>query len=470
MKSDKNYQILDITVDIGEGKQDKIIVHEYDSPSILARNFSNKHNLNRKLEFALTKNITELIKEMHNEQLQLTSVITSRPEILTSPCKNIGEKLYVKGLQHKEQIEINKQLLKMQIENKINSTISFKPAINKKSEKIAKLSQSRSTIDIRHQSHQSSEQEYTFTPRINENSIKIAGNSINRTQRLYEEAKLKKNRLEMLNENARKTEFPFRPMISHIGEYSDPQELVERLFTSKDNYTENLESLRKKYEVTKDPETGQEFFKPNICRTSTALINQNCLRNQEDIWDHLYKTKKKSPEPAQDYPYSPINLDSKAKSEQILLKVKRSRYSEIFQQLSPDINGLIHYKNIDADNIDHMTLKIIMPLLLELEELNQPLNFEEFSDSMDNLLKTLNTAEKDIFFAKQKKNQEEDTEISSKKSLSSSDFANLYQRHVEKKNLSNAKLEIEREKKKKLEIQGCTFKPTTTKYPFSLFK
>lgn len=174
-------------------------------------------------------------------------------------------------------------------------------------------------------------------------------------------------------------------------------------------------------------------------------------------------------ETVEDYPYSPVKLDSKARSDEILLKVKIDRFSEIFHQLNPDANRQIFYQNINVSEVDPNVLKIIMPLLVELEELNQPLNFEEFVDSMDNLLKTLNTAEKDVFLTKQKRKLE-DSEAASKKSLSTSDFTSLYNRHLEQKNSTIAKLEIERAKKKILELEGCTFRPSTTKYPIHLFK
>ena len=169
------------------------------------------------------------------------------------------------------------------------------------------------------------------------------------------------------------------------------------------------------------------------------------------------------------YPYSPINLESKARSDKLLLKVKIDRYSEVFQQLNPDINGQINFENIDMNTVDPLILKIILPLLVELEDLKQPLNFEEFVDSMENLLKTLNTAEKDVFLTKTKKKNEE-TENSMKKSGSNNDIVKLYERHVERKNMTTAKLEIEREKKKKLELVGCTFHPKTIKYPNRIFK
>ncbi|OMJ69840.1 hypothetical protein SteCoe_32336 [Stentor coeruleus] len=462
-RTDRGYEILNITVDVGGGKQDRIIVHENDDPPAVARDFAIKHNLSAKLESALSKNIYELIRDIIKDQFQLSNSFSSKTNASISDPKNYGEKLYMKGLKHKEQVEANKQLLKMQLEREVAQKTSFKPIINENSRKLAKNAQSRSNADIYHHNQQVVETEYTYAPKINEKSLKLAGNSTNRIQELYEEAKLKKQRIQSMYEHAKKTEFPFKPSILVRGQPSSPNEVVERLLNSKQNYDEYIEELRKKYEVTRDPETGQAFFHPNLGKS------YKMQRTQENVWDSLYKQQKRTPEMPEEYPYMPVKLESKARTDKILLKVKIDRFSEIFQQLNPDVNGLIAFKNINMNEIDSIVLKIIMPLLLELEELDQPLNFEEFVDSMENLLKTLSQAEKDVFLTKQKRKIEEQ-DNSTKKSVNSCDFVNLYQRHIDQKSMTSAKLEIEREKKKILELEGCTFHPQTTKYPTSLFK
>ena len=106
-------------------------------------------------------------------------------------------------------------------------------------------------------------------------------------------------------------------------------------------------------------------------------------------------------------------------------------------------------------NLDPIVLNLISPLLIELEQLGQPLSLKEFSDSMDNLIKILTPAEKSNLLIKYKKKNEE-SENSIKKSCSSNDVAKLYERHLERKNATSAKLDIEREKKKRLESMPNT--------------
>ena len=462
MASRRGFEILNITVDIGGGRQDRIIVYENDEPNLVAREFAQRHNLNQKLELALSKNICDLLKDINKEQLLLSSSFSSKADQSTLDCKNYGEKLYAKGLRHKEQVEANKQLLKMQLEKEVAEKTSFQPILNDKSRRLAKTAQTRSTHDVRGYSQPYKEPEYTFAPKINEKSAKLAGSSNNRVQELYDEAKHKKHRIEEMYEHAKKTEFPFKPNTGRKVVQSDPQELVDRLTNSKAGYQKHIEELKAKYEVTQDPETGQEFFKPLIGR------NYRYDRTIENIWESLYKHTPKVVENPVNYPYAPIHLDSKARSDKIILKVKIDRFSEVFNQLNPDASGLISYKNINLHDIEPGMLRIITPLLNELQELDQPLNFEEFVDSMENLFKYLSQAERDVFLTKPKRRVEE-TEASMKKSVSNCDFNRIYHQQVEQKNNCKAKLEIEREKLKILELEGCTFRPQTTRFPNKIY-
>ena len=274
IRSIRGNEILNINVEIGSGKHDRVIVHEFDDPIILAKEFAMRHNLSQKLEIALTRNITDLLKDLAKEQMQLSNAFSSKSEIENLSFNNYGEKLYSKGLKHKEQIEVNKQLLKMKIEKEISESTSFKPIINERSRKIARNIQTRSTTDLRMQTPQDNTMQYTFTPTINEKSLKIAGNNANRIQELYEEAKQRRKRIENMNKEARETEFSFKPDIGFKGKHSNPEELINRLVNSKSTYYQSLEELRKKLEITKDPETGQELFKPNIGKTCQSQQNR----------------------------------------------------------------------------------------------------------------------------------------------------------------------------------------------------
>lgn len=459
----KGMQILSITVDVSATKQDQITIYEHDEASQVCRDFAFKHNLPQNLELALTRSVSSMMQEIAQEQLLLSTSFSSKSLQAPLNYKNIGEKLYAKGLKHKEQIEANNQLLKIQQEKKAAEKTTFHPVISTKSKKLARNIQSRSESDLKKSINttHNSEAEYTFAPKINEKSLKLAGKTENRVQELYEDAKLKKLRIEEMNLNARKNEFPFRPNAASRTEFPDPMEVVTRLVD--DKRFSDIEELRKKYEVDRDPKTGQVFFIPNIGKSNKFE------RMTEDVWDSLYKQQKKNFGEMQEYPHYPVDMKSKEMNERIILKLKLDRYLEVFSMLRPDENGLICYGNIQFNEVDPKILKAIMPLLEELKEIDQPLNFEEFADSMDRLVKTLSHEEKDLFILKPKQKNNKN-EINTKKSHSLSDCTALYLRNVDKKIKVDEKLQIEREKLKIVELQGCTFKPKTTKFPTKVFK
>ena len=68
---DRGKQILVLTIDIGDGRQDFITVHEHDNPQVLAQEFSGKYGLTSKLQKNLHLMISENVKEVLRNELHL---------------------------------------------------------------------------------------------------------------------------------------------------------------------------------------------------------------------------------------------------------------------------------------------------------------------------------------------------------------------------------------------------------------
>ena len=77
-------------------------------------------------------------------------------------------------------------------------------------------------------------------------------------------------------------------------------------------------------------------------------------------------------------------------------KIKKNRYQQIFDELLPDLNGYISKETVYKSNLSDSIKKIIKPLIDELEELEEILDFNEFYNAMENLMKILSPAEKNI--------------------------------------------------------------------------
>lgn len=70
--------------------------------------------------------------------------------------------------------------------------------------------------------------------------------------------------------------------------------------------------------------------------------------------------------------------------------------------LDSDKDGEISADKIDISKLESHILEAFSPLLCEMEELGQSLNFEEFYEASERLLLTLSIDEKDKIFKMQK--------------------------------------------------------------------
>eukprot|EP00828_Plagiopyla_frontata_P024140 TRINITY_DN30821_c0_g1_i1.p2 TRINITY_DN30821_c0_g1~~TRINITY_DN30821_c0_g1_i1.p2 ORF type:complete len:193 (-),score=29.12 TRINITY_DN30821_c0_g1_i1:34-612(-) len=78
---------------------------------------------------------------------------------------------------------------------------------------------------------------------------------------------------------------------------------------------------------------------------------------------------------------------------------------QIFEQFDSDGDGQISSKNIDISQIPNQILELLTPLLYELDEISESLNFEEFLQAVERLLKTFTINQKHqlLKYAQEKK-------------------------------------------------------------------
>jgi hypothetical protein len=476
----RGQEILIMTVSITDDKKDQIIVRENDNPEDLASNFIARYNLNPKLTSLLTEEILSNLSNLnlpfshnpssskfHPTSINKSSTLSSMPKEYPHPdiytqesYENNGQKLYAKGLRQNLQSENHKQALKIRLEQEQNKELTFQPKINPVSNILASRKIDRSIDSIRRKESEMAQfhverqvkelSECTFTPKINLSSSKMIEYkqkpSSKRFEELYEDSLIRKHKQEYLRKHV---EYSFKPEILSTKNVSSSG---ERLFCKKP--FDELEYYRQS--ELKDPETGQEFFAPQI---NKGIYNR--IR-EVPIGEHLYRQKK---EPAQScgvFNTEP-SLESNRRSEQLLNRAKRMRYYEIFQQFNPDEQGMIHYENIEPRHIEPSVLKLMGQMLDVWGEEKEPLDFETFAGSLDNLLKILSPDERIVFLI-YKRNKEDTQRESVKTSSFLAETDGVYSRQLEKKLTSQARIELEREKRYRSELDGCTFHPQTTPY------
>lgn len=64
--------------------------------------------------------------------------------------------------------------------------------------------------------------------------------------------------------------------------------------------------------------------------------------------------------------------------------------------MDSDTDGLISAHLIDITRLDTTLLQVMSPLFMEIEELGQPLDMQEFCDALSRLFDSVTLPEKDI--------------------------------------------------------------------------
>ena len=79
---------------------------------------------------------------------------------------------------------------------------------------------------------------------------------------------------------------------------------------------------------------------------------------------------------------------------------KQQAFNQIFTWLDSDGDGLISAMRIDISMLDTDLLEVISPLFIELEEIGQPLDQEEFIGALGRLYESLTLPQKDVLLLK----------------------------------------------------------------------
>lgn len=82
------------------------------------------------------------------------------------------------------------------------------------------------------------------------------------------------------------------------------------------------------------------------------------------------------------------------KSEQMIQKIRKTRYEEIFNDFLPDTKGFITRETIYKAKLQPKLKDMIKPLIEEIEQNDEKLNFNDFCEAMEILMKTLSQGEK----------------------------------------------------------------------------
>jgi hypothetical protein len=468
----RNPEIMMMTVDLGNGMQDVIRVRELDDLLELAKRFSLKHHLDEKLTKSLHSLLRENFAKVKRKAMDLdlskwNKLFSSQPirkdlsppqgmlasgsssrglnsAISKSPSSqsimkstgmsNYGEYLYARGLLFKERnwkTNMAKKKLKMVQSEK---DLTFKPSINKISEILSqrhdhKIEEMLLMEGLRLREKRESERskamieemtKCTFAPKINGRSAQIDSErhtSRPRHMDLYEDAKRRNTRQEMLTEACFESEFTFTPNLSltqRPGLRMPSVELAVRLIQSKQEFEQALAKVRNEIQNDLfDYEKGQPFFTPKTGRPPVFDRNAQKL----PVGHYLYsinetkQSKLKQKEMLEDISRKVLSECTKSNpySQKLYDRYRLKIYIKLFNELDSDGDGCISANRISFDSINLDTLDIITPLLIEMEEKGETVRLPEFVQRVENLFSKLSIEERSRLLKKETISEEENS-------------------------------------------------------------
>jgi len=147
-----------------------------------------------------------------------------------------------------------------------------------------------------------------------------------------------------------------------------------------------------------DPETGQVLFHPKVGRGPRQRSRQ---RNpSEQLYENALKLREKKEaqirQSRESLKKQSSTMHSRSRTNRIVERQKQQTFSKIFELLDSDGDGQISAYKIDISALDADLLQILTPLFVEMEELGETLDRDEFIDAAKRLYDSLNLADKNI--------------------------------------------------------------------------
>lgn len=130
----------------------------------------------------------------------------------------------------------------------------------------------------------------------------------------------------------------------------------------------------------------------------------------------------------------------------------------LFRLLNPDSQGYVSAKRINVDKVDKEILAMISPILIEMEDLSQRLDFSRFQTKFQKLMQNLAPEKRKLIY--QPKKLDPAPIIAPKSRLRrSQSTGGIYSRLVNRKRITDEKTRLRKEALQRAELSQCTFKP-----------
>jgi hypothetical protein len=301
-----NKELLVMTIEIGDGRQDTIAIHELDDPIMLAKAFSDKHGLDVSLQNSLVTLIQENKEMIKKKDL---NVPPDGPSIdwmasnSMSPTQNYKKKSKhpkapKKGTVYDriyQQLKKNNTSASFQTASELNkskSISSFNYGEYLYARGLKKKEELKKNAELKQQALVDSElPDLTFSPSINKNTSVISPRNSDKPEEILlkkaQEYQEKLERLKNAVDQETMKECKFTPTInpSSYKSRDSAKNIHEQLFSLSDK-------LKEKQLKKAENEIKQYSFKPDVKLTKKKGVKET----KEEVFDRLDASKKISEE------------------------------------------------------------------------------------------------------------------------------------------------------------------------------
>lgn len=314
-QSNRGAELLNISIDIGNGANDTLRIFEYDDPQVIIRNFYIKNSLsNDGTEGLLLSKVYALISEMVEEHKLLNMTLATRPVMSEKPCKNYGEKLYRRGMQEKEHHLVVSQMKRINSAKQIQETVIGRPKLNRNSIRIVSNAASKAnSVMAFHTPKSSSTCEMTF--KFEPQSDRPNRKSLSRIDFSYHDFTDKKKNSETVSTSAREWDSPIKVTIGQAKSPAIKMETRNKIITCKSPKAGGL-GLKKHLCIDVDPKTGNKFFRPVVGGSPKKVVNKAASMTD------LAKHQKRSSCPGFPSSYEAVKIIRKLRTEKVASKTK----------------------------------------------------------------------------------------------------------------------------------------------------
>ena len=362
-----------------------------------------------RMEEAKRRKEEEEVAALARERAKINEISRELTAKRSQGYNSFGDRLYEEGLRRKEQAEKHAQDLRAERETP-DPEATFKPKISKLARKLKRSGPTWSRIvdsmgdqarehkmSLQEEIQRKKEAECTFRPETNKKSKELLRNkrrvaeeqNLSHYEQLYLDAQRRQMKLEELAAIA-PPDATFRPEIGTLPsrfEGEDEIEFFQRLTSSRREHEMALEMARNSDEHNIDPVTGQRLFHPKIGRQPSSQRNNSSL----PIGDFLFASRHEKQDVLQrlskrqeEHIVRSANRRKTTKtSETIVETLKQRRFQEIFNALDESGTGVLDLTEVSLDVLNPSIASTLKPIFDQLRTTQRTMNFGEFHRALD---------------------------------------------------------------------------------------